>query len=779
MTSDKTESVYVPLELHKALVSGTPKSRQVLDWAQQALESRVSLPVIGRMDKKSVTCRVSRQMDTAVDMLRGSRGVSPDEKRASVIARLAWLGFTQSRDQSATRKKPSAPKVRSPKGRELRLEQIEMIRIIHRARELHKVALVESSTGTGKGLAIASGAKAASGDLPVLIAVPTHIVGKQIVSDLLAVGFKPKRICALKGRREFVSEFALQRVLEMNGLPDEVVADAQRWITAQGKDGAWLAAELMEEAPELPIASVVFYGDGSDLDRGWIAYENHRAGMEKAEVIVCTHAMLAMDTRARMWSGTEGRMEWGSEWNRLNDFILEDSLSRLEHGDSGLLPPYGLLLIDEVHQLENAFAQMMSAQISLARLRACLRALRNIGVPGVATALGQMDRLFRGMVDRGRRQIGEVLPGDMEAAVDGVWEILGRVRFPQGKKRALVDADVLADLSEYQQAISTFKSRKDIGVRPELSWSPKYFWPTLSLGPKSVSRLMGHLWARATVNEGAAGFSATLYVPGADGRMRDHYMRTMVLSIPDRAYLEPPTPSAHRFTPEWVFSPLRVNIIHPDTTPDADALQPPKRKELQNGDIEPWLDALTARIEKITARRPALGGTLILCTSYMTVEGLAEKLAPTLGKRLLRSAPRTKTSALKAQFLSLSSEGKKPVWLGVGGCWTGLDLSDHTTAPEQDQALTDVVIVKLPINAMRSSTASHRAQLNGGFHNEIRTSLLMLRQGMGRLVRRKGVGGRRLWILDPRLMDAKLGWNAPFRALMSEYAVMATVRAMK
>ena len=92
----------------------------------------------------------------------------------------------------------------------------------------------------------------------------------------------------------------------------------------------------------------------------------------------------------------------------------------------------------------------------------------------------------------------------------------------------------------------------------------------------------------------------------------------------------------------------------------------------------------------------------------------------------------------------------RPLWLGVGAAWTGIDLSDTRVSAQDDVLLTDLVIPRLPYGCNRSLSHARRRKIVPV--SEQREMLMMLRQGLGRLVRREGVQDRRIWIGDRRLL---------------------------
>lgn len=163
----------------------------------------------------------------------------------------------------------------------------------------------------------------------------------------------------------------------------------------------------------------------------------------------------------------------------------------------------------------------------------------------------------------------------------------------------------------------------------------------------------------------------------------------------------------------------------------------------------------------------------MLCTAYADVEGLEKALAPVLGDRLLCQTMGRRFQAFERDFRALRAKGVKPVLLGVGTAWTGVDFSDGGVAAQDDTLLTDVVIARLPINMIQSLTMRSRIE-RMGLYPLINESLLCFKQGVGRLIRRDGVKDRRLWVLDGRI-HGKFVWpgmvrlTAGVRRMLGDY----------
>jgi ATP-dependent DNA helicase DinG len=137
---------------------------------------------------------------------------------------------------------------------------------------------------------------------------------------------------------------------------------------------------------------------------------------------------------------------------------------------------------------------------------------------------------------------------------------------------------------------------------------------------------------------------------------------------------------------------------------------------------------------------------------------------------LIEQSPYQRAAVCAQAMREAAAHGERAVWLGVGAAWTGVDLSNASVPAKDDLVLTDLIIPRVPMGTNR--TLSHlrrRAFRRDGFLLEAKECAMAFAQGIGRLVRREGVEHRRLWVLDARLGDRKLGYLSAIRNLLAEY----------
>ena len=279
--------------------------------------------------------------------------------------------------------------------------------------------------------------------------------------------------------------------------------------------------------------------------------------------------------------------------------------------------------------------------------------------------------------------------------------------------------------------------------RMDVRYSPSKHHPSICVRPSSLKRPFGVLWESY---KRVGLFSATLYVPGTGGGMSSRFIRKL-LQLPQHRTREFPP-----IQPSWVTDPVVMHWVDPKDKASA-ALHPPSESSETDSEANAvWHQAMADKLVNMASS--ARGGTLVLCPSYRTASRLGDLLRGSLGERLLVSQSNETFSALKEKFL----HSKRPVWISTGKAWTGIDLTDHACEATKDMTLTDLVIPRLPLAPPSGNVAD--------IHVNREKSALKFKQGIGRLVRREGVKGRNLWILDPRIHEAK---NAIFARQLNNY----------
>lgn len=161
---------------------------------------------------------------------------------------------------------------------------------------------------------------------------------------------------------------------------------------------------------------------------------------------------------------------------------------------------------------------------------------------------------------------------------------------------------------------------------------------------------------------------------------------------------------------------------------------------------------------------------------------LVSLLPEALSHALVAASLDVSLAVQRQRFLGHAHQGRKPLWLAVGGAWTGLDVGGHSPwralfgeemPPEVDNILTDLVIPRIPLGTNKTITHKTRMERNSTVPWDALDARIKVKQGIGRLIRRGGLpNNRRIFILDGRMNDPVFsGYLSRVQALVRPYAV--------
>ncbi len=705
---------------------------------------------------------------------------------------------------------------------DLREEQVAIYDDLDDALRSQVIGLVEAGTGVGKTRAeiAAAAAWVKREKLSVCLAVPTLALLRQAIEEharqaTIDADIPPLR--PVRGRQEFVHTHALTTFLEE--ADDEALPPAQRkaldkWVKDGGRCDEysipWTVEELRRvgengnpEARALPIDDLrlpdLLIEEGRP-DPGYISYRaqfERRAKGEPREIILCSHAMLAQDVRQRMRRvrRDEDYLELsreisimlrhlgkarkpgtadGEEAQELKTLLAERGLvvSGLgETRDTGILPPYHALIVDEAQQLETTFSRSLSDYVSLHELMREISRYKEAGGRVHGHVMEEGHKLLVELSHLGEAgEFASLAPGEDAAGYAAIMRrfllLIGEVPMPRkgADPQRLIHATLIArDRALIKRALDT--------RRGYLSFSPQRAYPQLYLGPRSVETYLGTLWE--LVRAGAA-VSATLYTYQGGGYSANY--QRMLLGIPAQ--------KAREYAPvhvRWTRDP--VTVYTPDTANTAKLL-PPHGVSPRKDDETRWHHEVAGLLRRVHST--SAGGVLVLLTSYRTVNLLAELLAD-LDLAMVRALPSSPVRSQIAAFHRRSKDGIKPLWLAVGAAWTGIDVGGHSDSwksmfgnvvpAEEDNVLTDLVIPRLPYHLNQSITYRWRLKNRPEFPWATLEAGFVFMQGLGRLIRRPGLpSNRRIFVTDARLVEPManttraLFWNAllryPYRKLI-------------
>jgi hypothetical protein len=222
------------------------------------------------------------------------------------------------------------------------------------------IGMVEGGTGIGKTLTILASANqiaAAKGQRSV-IATNTISNIQQMAKTyerLVAAGVKMVPLRVVLGRNSFVSVDKLRRYLADDEIPQEVLHAVERWMQTgllQEREidaaPAYLLDELVSLFPNAATSEVVLGVDASSEDPGYLAYKSQFVREDVyPEIVLCTHAMLAIDAKTR-------RIRIAQSERDLTDELAQD----VYKNDEDVLPIYQFLFIDEAHLLEETVSKI-------------------------------------------------------------------------------------------------------------------------------------------------------------------------------------------------------------------------------------------------------------------------------------------------------------------------------------------------------------------------------------------------------------------------------------
>jgi CRISPR type IV-associated DEAD/DEAH-box helicase Csf4 len=682
----------------------------------------------------------------------------------------------------------------------------------------------QASTGVGKtivAIAIALLWLARSPQCRIVIASPT-LQGMRSALDhwrRAAAGLaSAPRVTAVAGRSEFVSARAVDEFLA--DAPAEAFSEADiqaiaAWRAAQNTSGEWAMESLLNVCSRVDRQALMLDADTADDDPGKLAWQQQFADARGGQVVLCTHAMLATDIlmRIRPLRRHEEYREARSALRRqyfseaaqdardatrasgLAVFSLNEEIAELTAATEASmgseefrrLPRYDYLIVDEAHQLEQAFSNAWTATVSLRVLLATLRALAGEPWPGGGASLKRAFATLDGALAQIAALIGDEV--DLTARSDLASQArlqLGLVLDAlQDIRPARAEAEVAPHARRLFARVARDRDTLRLALAQSagqrlLTFTPVRRFPHLTVGSGDVREPMNMLWHEARQ---AVLLSATLYMRRAEGWSSRY--QCSLLDVPAHRVVEVPVvesawlvaPVAQLFMPARLDRPAHEGYwLRPPTR--SDGLTPADAESLFAG----WVDEVAEAIAQFAAT--AAGGLLVPCPSRVLVQALDQRLRATLeggGYAVLASTRAPSLHALRAEALRFAAAGRRVAIFGTGGLWTGFDLSGAAigVSAEQDNVLTDLVIPRLPFGTNRTLTHKRRVEdPRSTVPHETLAVALLMQQVLGRLVRREGLPrNRRICLLDARLVDPMFdAFFAPIKRTWSLYPAPTFLR---
>lgn len=525
-------------------------------------------------------------------------------------------------------------------------------------------------------------------------------------------------------------------------------------------------------------------------------YQEARRALEKANLVVCNHALFFSDLALRSRGG----------------------------GGGGFLPPCQHLILDEAHGIEDAASEYFGLSLAAPRVQRLLRTLHHprknkgylleksllLGDPEaveravrLVEAAEQYSReFFDDLLDHYRehrqasgrvRRAGiienNLTPAMRELAMrlrmvrEGLEEEADRFELQSYARRASEIADAaeaLIDQTE-QGSVYWIDVEGDRGGR----FGPRV---TIACAPIEVGPLLReHLFhpeqgeeeapSRDEADEWEADAGTIETAPeesagrGEAGRVtapaRSIVLTSATLATRNAREGEHPeraeTAFAHamnnlgidRTSTLQLGSPFDyarqarvvIDLTMPRPTGEAGAVRSGGSR--QNG--RDYNDALAERV--LHHVRSTRGGAFVLFTSFATLYAVADRLRNTLedeGIPLLAQGRDGSRQAILKQFTDLGNAAL----FGAASFWQGVDV--------RGERLRNVIITRLPFeppDRPLTQARLERIEIAGGnafMQDSLPRAILKFKQGFGRLIRSKSDAGR-VVVLDPRIVTARYG----------------------
>lgn len=601
-----------------------------------------------------------------------------------------------------------------------------------------RIVFAEASTGIGKGRALVAAAALKAMQLEpgqlTVVCGPTVNIVEQLYKEALALNHHQINFTILCGASEFVDDLLLTAFLENNPLPE--LDPVRNWVATGarplnpsrplvqsiGDAAAWLHDDLAHlcEGIEIDIDSFTLTQDIDADSESRKIVQNIRLNVKNdAQVVFCTHAMLAFSQR--------------TQWR--------------------FLPPPSALLIDEAHLFEQQVSNVNSSKLSMFTLRSALATYKRkhklTATHQASVAHKASVELSKVLTELGKESDGSTMdlshisqhaPQTLMFVTNQLNTILGALKHKSMKDFRLTPG-FIKSLSIIHQNLQRMHQ---VGLSPlqrtYLSFSPNRLYPSLIGGPISVAAQLGGIWKAA--HEGAVLASATLYTPTETGDLKCDYMRSVLNTPLPRTDIIQPIIDPYLFTAPTLHHPSQrsAHMFRYGTTED---------------DKKRWISTVAETIEQ-KVLPTSKGGTLVLLTSYTDIGALQDELQknPDIKQRLICMERGISLNSKLHLFRTYYEQGVMPILLALGPAWTGLDLTLPDVPAEYDFLLTALVICRTPVGINDSNTMRQRI-MTRGMLPVAQEAALTFKQGAGRLIRRNGVKNRHLWVLDGRIFDGK------------------------
>lgn len=609
-------------------------------------------------------------------------------------------------------------------GYEVRPPQAQIAQAIADAIEVEEDLVAEAGTGTGKTLGYL--VPLLDSGLKVVVSTGTKNLQEQIVNTdgplLREVMGEHWSMALMKGRSNYLCHVRADRFARQKFLPntDERLLQ-ERILDWRVETTTGDRAELDDLSDDSPwwreVSATTEQCSGrkcSEWERCWVTRNRQEA--QNADLVIVNHHLYLSDASLRM-SVTGGNAE--------------------------LIPRHDYVVFDEAHDLDEIASRHFGADISEGRFISLSRDLKVLQdkanehageLSALSTALElRCRRFFESLPfgDRSVRWLPEQMTDEIEEHLGALTDVLERLEEclsdqPNEELGHLAQraGNLAFELnfaisgekhqSLHQEAESTLDSSRE-SITPfvrclEMSGRSR----RIVVRPLDPSALLD----RAIGDQPKAFVSATLTI----GRRFDHFKAKLGLRKVKELIVDSPFDYMHQ---------MRLYL--------ANDLPPPNSRDFAAG--------VSERVRELVSS--SRGGAFVLCTSHYMVQRVASFLEEETHFTVLRQGNAPK-SALLRDFRTRGDA----VLVATMSFWQGVDVPGD--------ALRLVIIDKIPfaspddpVLSARMEWVESKGQSSFGAF-QLPQAALLLRQGVGRLIRRRSDWGM-VAILDQRVLTKGYG----------------------